>query len=123
MHAGSIGMLMGGLMAIFGSLTPWVMTPFGNLSGTSGPGLWTLACGFLAIAGAMLPFRRIALAHALVPGLAAAGIVVWQTARLVQLSATTGSWGQLLPGIGMVLTAGGAVVLLRTAARLRAMSL
>jgi hypothetical protein len=65
-----------------------------------------------------MPFRRVALLHAAIPGLAAGAIIVWQIARLLQLSASNDSWGQLLPSIGMVLVAGGAVVLARTALRL-----
>ena len=111
-------MLVGGLITVVGSLLPWVSTPLGSLSGTAGPGLWTLSAGFLAIAGALLPYRRVAIAHAAIPGVAVAAIAFWQAARLVQLSATTGSWGQLLPGIGLVMVAGGAVILLRAAHRM-----
>jgi len=118
LHAGSLGMIVGGLLALVGSLLPWVITPFGPLSGTAGPGLWTLSAGFIAVAGALLPYRKVAIAHALLPGLAVAVIIGWQAARLVYLSSTTGSWGQLMPGIGMVMVAGAAVVLLRTAIRL-----
>lgn len=118
LHRGSIGMIVGGLLAVVGSLLPWVTTPFGSLSGTAGPGLWTLSAGFIAVAGALLPYRRMAIAHCLGPGLATAAIVAWQVARLVQLSAATGSWGQLLPGMGLIMVTGGAVVLLRTSYRL-----
>jgi hypothetical protein len=111
-------MLVGGLLAAVGSLLPWVMTPFGSLYGTGGPGLWTLSAGFLAIAGALLPYRRLAIAHCLLPGLTVAAIAAWQVARLIQLSATVGTWGQLLPGMGLVMVAGAAVVLLRTSYRL-----
>jgi hypothetical protein len=122
LHAGSTGMIVGGLVIAIGSLLPWVSTPLGSLSGTAGPGLWTLSAGMLAIAGALIPFRRVALAHALLPGLAVAVIVLWQVARLVQLSATTAGWGRLLPGMGLVMAAGGAVIVLRAATRLRAAS-
>ncbi|WP_326554893.1 hypothetical protein [Micromonospora sp. NBC_01813] len=118
LHAGSLGMIIGGLLATVGSLLPWVITPFGPLSGTAGPGLWTLCAGFIAIAGALLPYRLVAIGHALVSGVGVAAIVGWQIARLIYLSSTTDSWGQLIPGIGMVMVAGGAVVLLRTAIRL-----
>ncbi|GIJ78680.1 hypothetical protein SAMN05443287_102354 [Micromonospora phaseoli] len=118
LHAGSIGMIVGGLLALVGSLLPWVITPFGSLSGVAGPGLWTLSVAFLAIAGALLPYRRVAIAHSLIPGLVVAVIVGWQVARLISLSASTGSWGQLMPGIGLVMAAGGAVVLIRTGMRL-----
>lgn len=122
LHAGSIGMIVGGLVIAVGSVLPWVSTPLGSLSGSAGPGLWTLSAGMLVIAGALIPFRRIALAHAVLPGLAVAVIVLWQVARLIQLSATTAGWGRLLPGMGLVMAAGGAVIVLRAAARLRAAS-
>lgn len=117
-HRGSAGMIVAGLLIVVGSLLPWVTTPFGSLSGTAGPGLWTLSAGFIAIAGAVLPFRKVAIAHCLGPGAVVALIAAWQVARLVQLSAATGAWGQLLPGMGLVMAAGGAVVLLRTGYRL-----
>ena len=87
-------MIVGGLISVVGSLLPWVSTPLGSLSGTAGPGLWTLSAGFLAIAGALLPYRRVALVHALGPGVVIAGIAGWQAARLIELSARTDSWGQ-----------------------------
>ncbi|BCJ62307.1 hypothetical protein [Micromonospora endophytica] len=118
LHAGSLGMIVGGLLALVGSLLPWVITPFGTLNGMAGPGLWTLSVAFLAIAGALLPHRKVAIAHSLIPGATVALIVGWQAARLISLSASTGSWGQLMPGIGMVMAAGGAVVLIRTGIRL-----
>ncbi|MBX7267267.1 hypothetical protein KIF24_15415 [Micromonospora sp. Llam7] len=121
LHAGSIGMIVGGLLALVGSLLPWVITPFGPLSGAAGPGLWTLSAAFIAIAGALLPYRKVAIAHCLLPGLAVAIIVGWQLVRLATLSASTGAWGQLMPGIGMVMAAGGAVVLIRTGMRLVAL--
>jgi hypothetical protein len=111
-------MLVGGLIVAVGSLLPWVTTPFGSLSGTAGPGLWTLSAGFIAVAGALLPVRKVAIGHCLVAGFAVAAIVVWQVVRLGYLSAATDAWGQLLPGIGLVMAAGGAVVLLRTGFRL-----
>lgn len=111
-------MIVGGLIAVVGSLLPWVTTPLGSLYGTAGPGLWTLSAGFLAVAGALLPFRKVAIAHCLAPGFAISAIVVWQVARLGQLSAATDAWGQLLPGMGLVMAAGGGVILLRTGFRL-----
>jgi len=113
-------MILGGLLMVVGSPMPWVSTPVGGLSGAAGAGLWTLCAGFLAIAGALLPRRRVAFVHAVVPGVAAALIVSWQLIRLVQISASTDAWGKVLPGIGLVLVAGGAVVLLRSAKRIRA---
>lgn len=119
MHSGSIPMIIGGLCLVVGSVLPWVSTPLGTLSGAGGAGLWTLCSGFIAIAGALLPYRGVAFTHALLPGIFAAVIAVWQVGRLLQLSATMDSWGKLLPGIGLVLVGGGAVILLRAALRIR----
>ncbi|MPY80752.1 MAG: hypothetical protein GEV04_20385 [Actinophytocola sp.] len=118
MHVGSGGMILGGLLMVVGSPMPWVSTPVGSLSGAAGAGLWTLCAGFLAIAGALIPRRRVAFVHAVIPGVAAALIVCWQLVRLVQISTSTDAWGKLLPGIGLVLVGGGAVVLLRSAKRI-----
>lgn len=118
LHPGSVGMLVGGLVTVVGSLLPWVSTPMGTLLGTAGPGLWTLSAGFLAIAGALIPSRWSAIAHCAVAGLAVGGIAGAQLVRILTLSASTGAWGQLLPGIGLVMVAGGAVLLLRTGVRL-----
>lgn len=117
MHVGSAGMLFGGVLVVVGSVLPWVATPAGSLSGMAGPGLWTLSAGMIAIAGALMPYRKLALAHALLPGLAGGAIVGWQLVRVAQLSAMTDSWGKLLPGIGLVMVGGGAVILLRAAMR------
>jgi hypothetical protein len=118
LHGGTAGMLVGGLIVVVGSLLPWVTTPLGSLSGAAGPGLWTLSAGSVAVAGALLPSRTVAIGHCLVAGLAVAAIVIWQVARLGYLSAAADAWGQLLPGMGLVMAAGGAAVLLRTGLRL-----
>jgi hypothetical protein len=113
-------MLLGGLMMVIGSVTPWVMTPLINLNGMAGAGLWTLSAGFIAIAGALIPNRTSAMVQSFAPGGLAALIVAWQFVELIRISAVTGTWGKLLPGIGLVLIGGAAVVLLRTGFRIRA---
>lgn len=115
-------MLIGGLITAVGSMLPWVTTPLGSLSGMVGPGLWTLCAGFIAIAGAVMPHRKIAIAHCLVPGLGVAAIAVWQILRLLRISATTDSWGEILPGMGLVMVTGGAVILLRAGWRLMSLT-
>lgn len=120
LHVGSVGMILGGLLVLIGSVLPWVSTPLGNLSGMGGGGLWTLSAGGLAIAGALLPFRGVAITHAFLSGAVAAGFVAWQLFRLAQLSAATDSWGKLLPGVGLVAIGGGAVFLIRAGLRVRA---
>ncbi|NOW01130.1 hypothetical protein [Isoptericola chiayiensis] len=118
LHPGSVGMLVGALLVIVGSLLPWVVTPVGTLSGTGGPGLWTLCAGFVGVAGAVIPRRWVAVSHSLVAGTGTAFVAGWQLVRLVQVSSATDAWGQAMPGIGLVMAAGGAVVLLATGVRL-----
>jgi hypothetical protein len=72
----------------------------------------------LAIAGAVLPFRRVAIGHCLVAAAPGVVAVVWNLGNMVQVSAGTDSWGRLWPGMGLVMIAGGTVILLRTAWRL-----
>ncbi|KIH99507.1 hypothetical protein LP52_06295 [Streptomonospora alba] len=116
LHAGSLRMIGGGLLLIIGAFTPWVSTPLGNLSAIAGPGLWLLCAGVIAVAGALLPHRRVAIAHALVPAAACGAIVLWQLGTIAYYSAETATWGKMLPGAGMVIVGGG-VALLLTAAR------
>ncbi|GAB3190285.1 hypothetical protein [Nesterenkonia suensis] len=121
-HLGSGAMILGGLMLIISAFLPWVVIPIAgesfSLRGTDGPGIAALAVGFLAFAGAFVPKRGLAIAHALIPGALVGLIVAAQAFRLLQLSAQTGSWGGLLPGMGLILAAGGAVILIRVAVRM-----
>lgn len=111
-------MMVGGLLVVVGSMLPWAMTPIASLSGLVGPGLWTLSAGFLALAGAVLPYRRVAIAHAAIGALLPTVLVLWQLGRLVYLSAITDAWGQLLPGMGLVMVTGGAALLARICYRM-----
>lgn len=121
-HPGSWPMLIGGMMMIFSAFLPWVYVTLTQeiigesfvLRGTDGPGIVTLSVGFLAFAGAFLPKRRLAIAHAAIPGIIVAGITALQCWNIIAASMQT-QWGSFLPGMGLVLAAGGAVFLLRSA--------
>lgn len=121
-HPGSWPMLFGGMMMIFSAFLPWVYVTLTQeiigeafvLRGTDGPGIVTLSVGFLAFAGAFLPKRRLAIAHAAIPGLVVAAITGLQGWNIIIGSIQT-QWGSFLPGMGLVLAAGGAVILLRSA--------
>lgn len=121
-HIGSWSMLIGGMAMIFSAFLPWVyFTPAREiigedfvLRGTDGPGVVTLSVGCLSFAGAFIPWRRLAIAHAAVPGLLVAGITGLQAWKLLEGNMNT-VWGSFLPGMGLVLAAGGAVFLLRGA--------
>src|SRR5690625_3771125 len=117
-HPGSAGLFSGGLLLIIGAFTPWVSTPLGNLNGMAGPGLWVMCAGALALAGALLPYRRLALAHAIIAPAVAGGLVLWQLARIAQLSMATDTWGKILPGIGLVIVGGGTVLIILAARRI-----
>ncbi|GAA1811496.1 hypothetical protein [Nesterenkonia flava] len=125
-HPGSWPMMIGGMMLIVSAFLPWVYLPFIQditgetfaFRGTDGPGVITLSVGCLAFAGAFVPRRRLAIAHAGIPGLVVAAIVLLQCWNLVAFSAQLDAWGGLLPGMGLVLAGGGAVILLKVTWRM-----
>lgn len=100
----------GAALVVLGAVLPWVMTPFGNVRGLGGAGLWTLYAGLFAAGGAALPWPRLSAWHAPVLAAAAIGLPVWQLVRLGWISATTEAWGAALPGVGLVVTLAGGVL-------------
>lgn len=120
-HPGSWSMATGGLMLIVATFLPWVYVTLTQgiigesfaLRGTDGPGVATIALGFLAFAGAFVPKRRLAIAHAAVAGVLVALMVAVQAWNIVAASLET-AWGSFLPGMGVVLAGGGAVLLIRS---------
>lgn len=124
-HLGSWAMMIGGMMMIFSAFLPWVYVTLTQeiigesfvLRGTDGPGVLTLSVGCLAFAGAFIPRRRLAIGHAGVAGVVVAAIVLLQVWNIVSASLAT-AWGSFLPGMGLVLAGGGAVILLRAAFRM-----
>ncbi len=99
------------LMVILGSFLPWLDTAVGSISGARGPGLWTFYSAMLGMAGALVPYRRVAAAQAAVMGVVCVVLPVWQLVRALDLLGTEG-W---LPGPGIVLVLGGGVLALATA--------
>src|SRR5690606_12093935 len=66
-HPGSLAMIVGGLCVFVGSVLPWISTPLGDIPGHASYLGWaTMAAAPLAFAGAVLPFRRVAIVHCLV---------------------------------------------------------
>lgn len=119
-HPGSWFMIIGGMMLIVAAFSPWVYVTLTQqvvgesfvLRGTDGPGVATLALGFLAFAGGFVPRRKLAIAHAAIPGALVALIILVQAWNIITASMQT-AWGSFLPGMGVVLAGGGAVILLR----------
>ncbi|MFD0773590.1 hypothetical protein ACFQZ2_06570 [Streptomonospora algeriensis] len=118
LHAGSFRMIGGGLLLIIGAFTPWLYTPVLNMPAMQGPGLWLLCAGVLAIAGALLPYRLVALAHALVPAAAGGAMVVGQLGLIAYHSTVSDTWGTILPGVSMVIACAGVAILLSAARRM-----
>ena len=125
-HPGSGAMVLGGLLMIVAAFLPWVQLSYTEqltgetfaFRGTDGPGVVTLALGFLAFAGAFVPRRRLAIAHAGAAGAVVALITAAQAWNILAFSSRLDAWGAFLPGMGLVMAAGGAVILIKVAIRM-----
>lgn len=117
--AGQKPLLLASVLMIVGSFLPWVMTPLGNLAGSSGPGLYTLYLACIGISGALVRRPRLALVQALLTGIGGAGIALWQIVVVVQLSIRTDAWGTLIPGVGLVFVLASGLLALVAARRLQ----
>jgi hypothetical protein len=94
------------VMVLFGAFMPWVSTSVGSVSGMHGAGVWTFYAAMLGLAGALIPWLRLAAAQAAVLAAAAVALPAWQVLHLLGRVGTQG-W---LPGPGLVLTFGGGVL-------------
>lgn len=111
-HAGPAQkrLLLASLIIVVASFLPWVDTAVGRFSGMAGPGVWTMYAGVAGLAGSLVRSRRLALGHAVVTGVAAVLLPVWQLARLARLCTldacmpSTGLWLVLAAG-ALALTA------------------
>ncbi|USQ74828.1 hypothetical protein [Ornithinimicrobium cryptoxanthini] len=99
-------MLGASVMILVGAFLPWLYTPLGNFTGMNGPGLWTATVGMLALAGALVPLRRLAIGQALIAAAVAVVIPVWQFWHMFSLVGFAG-W---MPGPGLLLTAVGGLL-------------
>lgn len=102
-------LLAASVLVVIGSVLPWVSTPFLNLAGYRGAGLWTLYAGFVGVSGALVRWRRIAIAQAALMGAVAVVLPLWQLLRIIDLSLATDSVGKLAPGMGLVMVLGAGV--------------
>lgn len=112
---GARPLLLGSALIALGSLLPWVSTPFGNVSGIRGAGMWTLYAGALGIAGSLMRRRRLVLVHAVPVAIAALVLPLWQLLRIGQLGMASGTFLAAVPGMGLVLVLGGGVLAARGA--------
>lgn len=93
-------LLAGSIMMLVGAFLPWMYTQVGNFTGMSGPGLWTATVAMLALAGALVPLRMLAVVQAGIAALVAVVIPVWQFWHMFSLVGMAG-W---MPGPGLLLT-------------------
>lgn len=94
-------LLVAALATMIASFLPWLDTAFGSTSGAALGGLYTFYAGLLAMPGAMLRRRRMAIGHALVLAVVAIGVPAW---RLVWAARRLPGFGEAwLPGPGLVL--------------------
>lgn len=97
---GQLRMLAGSAMILVGAFLPWLYTELGNFTGMAGPGLWTATMGMLALAGALVPSRILAM----IQGAAAAAVTMfiplWQFWHVFSKVGMAG-W---MPGPGLLLT-------------------
>lgn len=103
---GQMRLLAASAMILVGAFIPWLYTPLGNITGMRGPGLWTATVGVLALAGALVPVRVLAILQAVAAAVICVVLPVWQFLRLFNLVGMEG-W---MPGPGLVLTLTGGVL-------------
>lgn len=99
-------LLAASVLILVGAFLPWLYTFFGVFTGMRGPGLWTATVGLLALAGAIVPVRVLAIVQAAVAAAVCVAIPVWQFFYMFSKVGMSG-W---TPGPGLVLTLGGGVL-------------
>ena len=108
-HPGRRWLLAGAVVAAVGSFLPWLELAFGaSFNGLQGAGLWTFYLSWLGLAGAMVPVRGAAIVQGLLAGGAAVGLPLLQVVEVTRLGLP--GWQ---PGIGLLLTVCGGVLMLR----------
>lgn len=99
-------LLAASVMMLVGAFLPWVYTAFGTASGMLGGGQWTATVALLALAGALVPIRSLAIGQAVIASGVCLVFPVWQCLYMFGLVGT-GGW---MPGPGVVLTFAGGVL-------------
>lgn len=97
---GQLRMLAGSAMILVGAFLPWLYTQLGNFTGMAGPGLWTATVGMLALAGALVPIRMLAIGQGVIAAGVCLVIPLWQFWHVFSKVGMAG-W---MPGPGLLLT-------------------
>lgn len=98
-HPGQNALLLASLTLAVASFLPWVDTAFGSFSGMAGAGVYTFYGSMWGIAGGLVPWRRVALVHAIAVTAVAVVLPAWQLASLLGRG-LDGGW---FPGTGLML--------------------
>lgn len=99
-------LLAASVLILVGAFLPWLYTPLGTITGMRGPGLWTATVGMLALAGAIVPVRILAILQALAAAAICIALPLWQFFHIFSRVGMSG-WA---PGPGLVLTLGGGIL-------------
>jgi hypothetical protein len=103
------------VLVLLGAFLPWVMTGVGTFTGMRGAGTWTVFAGAIGLGAALMRHRRVVLVHAVAIAVVAIALPVWQVVHLLRLVGLQG-W---LPGIGLIMTLAGGIVIARAAVEIR----
>ena len=109
-------LLWASVLITVGAFLPWLMTGVGTFTGMRGAGSWTVFAGVIGLGVSLVRSRRVVLAHAI--GIAAIAIALptWQLVHTIGLVGFRG-W---LPGIGLIMTLGGGIVIANAAREIHA---
>lgn len=107
-------LLWASVLITVGAFLPWLMTGVGTFTGMRGAGSWTVFAGVIGIGVSLVRRHRVVLIHAV--GIAAIAILLpaWQLVHIIGLVGFRG-W---MPGIGLIMTLGGGIVIARAAREL-----
>lgn len=114
-------MLVASVLIMIGAFIPWLQTGFGTPRHPHY--LWLFVVGFVALSGALVPWRPVAFWHAVATAVVSLGLLAWYLWQLFEQIVAVVGFSGWFPGPGMVLTiAGGvlAVIAARTLAGIEA---
>lgn len=94
-----------------GAFLPWLMTGVGTFTGMRGAGSWTVFAGVIGIGVSLVRSRRVVLVHAVAIAALTVALPTWQLLHMLSLV----GFGGWLPGIGLIMTLGGGIVIARAA--------
>ena len=109
-------LLWASVLITVGAFLPWLMTGVGTFTGMRGAGSWTVFAGVIGIGVSLVRSRRVVLLHAIAIAAITIALPSWQLVHTVSLVGFRG-W---LPGIGLLMTLGGGIVIARAAREIHA---